>query len=90
MWEIAIIPGKLSRFDQRSGYRGTMPTNELGCRVHYDIRSMLKWSAQVGSREGIIDHQGHSSFVCYVSNGTDIQHITTRITNCLTIQCACA
>src|SRR6266566_8278142 len=89
MREIAVIPGKLSRFDQYACDRSTMPTDKLGRGMHYDISSMLKWSAQVRSCKGIIDNQGYPSFVCYVRNGTDIQHITTWVANCLTIQGTC-
>ena len=58
--------------------------------MYYDICSMLKWSAQVGRSKSIIDNQGYTGFVCYVSNSTNIQHITAWIAYCFTIQCACA
>src|ERR1700693_4525655 len=90
MREFAVIPGKLSRFDQYARDRSTVPADKLGRRMHYYIHSMLKWSAQVGSCKGIIDNQGHISFVCYISNGTDIQHITAWIAYRLTIQGTCA
>src|SRR5215469_8589183 len=58
--------------------------------MYDDIRSMLEWPAQVGSSKSIINNQGYSNFVRYVSNSTNIQHITTWIAYCFTIQRACA
>ena len=42
MGEVAVIPGKLPRFDKDARDRITMPPNKLGRRMHDNVGPILK------------------------------------------------
>src|SRR5438874_8336911 len=90
MGELAVIPGKFARFDQHTGNRGPMPTNELRRRMDDDIGSILKGAAQIRRCKRIVHNQRQARFMGNISHSPYIEHIAAWIANGLTIKDTCA
>src|SRR5437763_6571067 len=54
--------------------------------MHDDVRTMFKRTAQVGRGKGIIYDKRDSSLVGNISDGTDIEHITTWVADGFTVK----
>src|SRR5260370_41634066 len=54
--------------------------------MHDDVRTMFKGTAQVGCGKGIIYDKRDTGLVCNISNGTDIEHITTWVADGFTVK----
>ena len=57
----------------------TMPSDELRCRMDYNICPMLYGTNQVRSTEGVIYNQRNPVTVCYFSNGINVNDVAIRI-----------
>ena len=62
-----------------------MPADELGRRVHYDVRAVLDRPAQIRRGKRVIDDQRHAGLVRNLGNGLDIDDIHSRISNRLDV-----
>src|SRR5260370_16017456 len=51
-----------------------------------DVRTMVKGTAQVGCGKGIIYDKRDTGLVCNISDGTDIEHITTWVADGFTVK----
>jgi hypothetical protein len=58
LWEAAPVPRKATAIHDDSSNRGTVATDELGRRVHHDVRAMLDRTTQVRRGERIVNNQG--------------------------------
>ena len=56
-----------------------VPAQELGGRVHHDIRAVLDGPAEIGRGQGVVDHQRHAGFMRDGRDLLDIQHVHARI-----------
>src|SRR5947209_6814177 len=65
-----------------------MAANKLGRRMHDDICSMVKWSAQIGSGKGVINDEGHACLVRDIGDRADIKHIPSRIADGFAVKSA--
>src|SRR5205807_4110284 len=54
--------------------------------MHDDVRTMFKGTAQVGCGKGIIYDKRDTGLVCNISDGTDIEHITTWVADGFTVK----
>src|SRR6185312_10081486 len=89
MSKFAIIPGKLTRFDQYATDGGSMSTDEFGRRMDHDISSMLKRSTEIGCGKGAIHDKWYTSFVGDIGHGSYVQHVTTWIADGFTVEHTC-
>src|SRR2546423_15414192 len=54
--------------------------------MHDDVRTMFKRTAQVGCGKGVIYDKRDASLVGNISDGTDIEHITTWVADGFTVK----
>src|SRR5437016_13422471 len=54
--------------------------------MHDDVRTMFKRTAQVGRGKGVIYDKRDASLVGNISDGTDIEHVTTWVANGFTVK----
>jgi hypothetical protein len=56
-----------------------MAADELGGRMHHDVRTPIDWAAAVRAREGVVDDQRNIVLVGNARYRFDIEHVDLRI-----------
>ena len=79
----ALLPIKLAGINNDTAQSGTMSTDELGCGMHYDIRTVLDRSDQIGGTEGIVDDNRKTMLMRKLRDGINIRDIRIGIAQCL-------
>ena len=62
---------------------GSVSSDELGGRVHHNIRAVLNGTDQVRRSKGIVDHQGNAAAMGNISDGADIGYVGIGIAQSL-------
>ena len=58
-----------------------MTPDELGQRVHNDVRSVLKWLQHHRSRHRVVNDEGHAGTMSDIRDGFKVNHISGRVSN---------
>ena len=76
--ELTIGPVKLTRVDDRTTHRCTIPTEVLRQRIDHDVSTMLNRTAE-HRRQRIVYDQGEGVCVCHVRHRCDVHEVELRI-----------
>src|ERR1043166_7939193 len=77
--EAALVPREAAAIDDASADRSAVTTDELRCRMHHDVSSVLDWPAEVRGSEGVVDNQRKVMLMRDGRHRGDVQHIHSRV-----------
>ncbi len=83
---MAFVPRKLAAVDDHAADGSAVAADELGGGVHHDVRAMLDRPAEVGGREGVVNHQRHVGIMGDLGHCFDIEHVHARIADGLGVE----
>src|SRR5690606_16660475 len=83
--ELAVVPREPAALHHDPGDRHPVTTYELGGGVDDDVGSVLDRPAQVGSGEGVVDHQGDVVRVGHLGEPGDVEHVRLGVPDRLAI-----
>ena len=68
----ACLPVEVATIDDYATEGRAVAADELRCGVNNDVSAMLKGAEQVGSTEGVVDHNGQAVLLCDFGNCVDV------------------
>ena len=72
-------PVELAAVDQDAAQGDAVTADELGCRMHHDVRAEIDRPGQERGGEGAVDHERHTDVVCEPGDGGNVQHVDPRV-----------
>ena len=77
--ELAVVPRELPGLDHHPADRRPVPADELRGGVGDEIRPPFEGAAQVGCREGVVDHQRQPRIAGHCRHRLDVEHVDERV-----------
>ena len=72
-------PVELAAVDQDAAQGDAVAADELGRRVHHDVRTEIDRPGQERGGEGAVDHERHADVVGEPGDGGNVQHVDARV-----------
>ena len=76
--ERAVVPGEFAAVDDDAADGRAVPADELGGRMHHDIRAVLDGPAQIRRGESVVDHQRQIGRSCAIAATASISSTFMR------------
>ena len=72
-------PIEAAAVDDQPAQRIAVAAEEFGCRMHDNVGAELERPAEIGRRQGVVDHQWHAGFMGDGGDGFQVTNHAARI-----------
>ena len=82
----AVLEVKGAPVDDHAANRRAMPTYEFCGGVNHDVRPVFQRTHEIGSRQGVVHHEGNAVVMSHLGDSVEVEHVTLGVTQRLRVE----